>query len=175
MRARVLAAATLCLAGCANYRLGTEGRLPFSTLYVEPAAEKVLLPQAQAVVSTQIREAFLQDGRVTLVDSPDAADATLSVTITDYHRAIAAVRENDTGLASKFTLTLGATCSLRDNRTGRMLFQNRTLSVQRGAFTDNGLPASTSPGDQLQSEYNTLPLLAYDLASRVAHAVLDVW
>jgi hypothetical protein len=29
--------------------------------------------------------------------------------------------------------------------------------------------------DQLQSEYNTLPLLASLLSDRVTHAVLDVW
>jgi hypothetical protein len=176
MRARLLASALcLCLAGCSHYRLGTSGKLSFSTLYVEPVANRAMIPQAQAVVSTQIREAFAEDGRVALADSSSDADATLTVVLTDYHRAIAAVRENDTGLASKFTLTLGATCTLRDNRTGRTLFENRKIEVSRGAFTDNGLPSSTSPGNQLQSEYNTLPLLAEDLAARVSHTVLDVW
>jgi hypothetical protein len=38
--------------------------------------------------------------------------------------------------------------------------------VQREAFTDSG---------QLQSEYQTLPLLAESLAAKVTHAALDVW
>jgi hypothetical protein len=58
-----------------------------------------------------------------------------------------------------------------------MLFDGRIVEVQREAFTDNGLgsvPFGTS-NDQLQSEYNTLPLLASSLSDKLAHAVLDVW
>jgi outer membrane lipopolysaccharide assembly protein LptE/RlpB len=176
MRARVLASALcLLLAGCGHYELGTSGRLPFTTLYVAPVANKVLLPQAQAILSTHLRTLFEEDGRVTLVDSPAEADATLTVIITDYHREIAAVRENDTGLASKFVLTLGTTCTLRDNRAGKPYFEKRAVSVQEGSYTNNGQPASVAPGDQLQSEYNTLPLLAGAMADKVGHLVLDVW
>jgi hypothetical protein len=58
-----------------------------------------------------------------------------------------------------------------------MLFDGRIIEVQREAFLDNGLgsvPFGTS-NDQLQSEYNTLPLLAELLSEKVTHAVLDVW
>jgi hypothetical protein len=172
----ILLLAALSASACAHYQLGTgSGRLAFSTLYVEPVANHARLPQAQAIVSTQLRQTFEEDGRVVLVDSPEAADATLSVVIDQYSRGVAAVREVDTGLASKFVITLGATCTLKDNRSGKSLFANRTVTVQRDAFTDSGVPASTAPGDQLQSEYNTLPLLAESLADRVAHTVLDVW
>jgi len=163
------------LPGCGNYVLGTGGRLAFSTLYVEPVENRVFVPQAQAIVTTQLRDAFEKDGRVTLVNSPEAADATLTVVITDYHREVAAVRETDTGLASKFNLTLGAVCALTDNRAHRAYFQGRTIYATREAFTDNGVPASSAVGNQLQSEYNTLPLLAQQLADRLSHTVLDVW
>jgi len=109
------------------------------------------------------------------VNSSEAADVTLSVVITDYHRETVAVRETDTGLANKLALILTATCSLHDNRSGKMLFADRVVSVQRRAFTDNGIPSTTGAGDQLQSEYNTMPLLAESLAGRLAHTVLDVW
>jgi hypothetical protein len=154
------------LTGCSHYQLGTGGRLAFATLYIEPVANHTQLPQAHAAVGTQLREAFLQDGRVSLANSAGAADATLEIVISDYHREVASVREIDTGLARKFTLTLGATCTLRDRRTGSALFTKRLVNVQRDAFTDGG---------QLQSEYQTLPLLAAALATKIAHAVLDVW
>jgi hypothetical protein len=67
--------------------------------------------------------------------------------------------------------------SLRDNRTGKMLFDGRTVQVQREAFVDNGLgsvPFGKS-NDQLQSEYNTFPFLADLLAAKATHATLDVW
>ncbi len=163
--------------GCANYRLGTGADPSFATLFIEPAKNKTKLAQSQALVSTMIREAFIRDGRVTVVDNPDEADATLEVTLVNYHRDNAANREDDVGLARKFTLYLRASCRLRDNRTGRMLFDGRIVEVQRESFTDNGLgsvPFGTS-NDQLQSEYNTLPLLASSLSEKLAHTVLDVW
>lgn len=163
----LLVVSVLCAAaGCSHYRLGTDGKLGFTSLYVEPVENKTLLPQARAMLSTQIREAFERDGRVQLVNSAAAADATLQIVIRDYHRDVASVRENDTGLARKFTLTLGVACTLRDNRSGKPLFTDRLVNAQRDAFTDGG---------QLQSEYQTLPLLAEALSKKIAHAVLDVW
>jgi hypothetical protein len=165
-RLGLLLVAALVFAGCAHYRLGTGSAANFRTLYVEPVGNKTFLPQARDVVSRQLRAAFLRDGRVQLVNSPDGADTTLAVVIDDYHRDIAAVRQDDTGLARKFNLVLGASCTLRDNRSGKTIFSDRPFSVQREAFTDSG---------QQQAEYQTLPLLAEMLSGQVAHAALDVW
>jgi hypothetical protein len=154
------------LSGCAHYQLGTGARPGFRTLYVEPVGDTTMLPQSRALVSTQLREAFARDGRIALANSAADADAVLTVVINDYFREVAAAREDDTGLARKFTLTLGVTCTLRDRRASRMLFENRVVTAQRDAFTDGG---------QLQSEYQTLPLLAESLATKVVRAALDVW
>lgn len=167
-RLPVLCLLALCLglAGCAHYQLGTGGQLGFTTLYVAPVANRTLLPQAQAILSTQLREKLGRDGRVTLVNSPAGADAILTVVIKDYHRDIRAVREDDTGLARKFALVLGTECTLHDARVGRDLFTSRSIEVTRDVFTDSG---------QLQAEYQMLPVLAEALADKVAHSVLDVW
>jgi outer membrane lipopolysaccharide assembly protein LptE/RlpB len=159
-------AGVLGLTGCARYQLGPGSQLAFATLYVEPVANRTLLPQAQAIVSTQLRAAFLHDGRVALVNSAAPADATLTVVIQGYRREMTAVREDDTGLARKFSVTLEVHCTLRDNRSGKVLFADRPVAVHRDAFTDGG---------QLQAEYQLLPLLAEALAQKVTHTVLDVW
>src|SRR4051794_21271047 len=109
-----LGAITLFLSGCAHYQLGTQGKLSFSTLYVDTIDDAANVPQATALVTTQIREAFLHDGRVTLVRSPELADATLKVRLTHYGRTVTTVLPGDTGLARKFDLTLNALCSLHD-------------------------------------------------------------
>jgi outer membrane lipopolysaccharide assembly protein LptE/RlpB len=153
------------LAGCAHYQLGTAARVSFTTLYVEPVETQTLLPQARAIISTQLREAFARDGRITIVNSPDAADATLQIDLRDYRRDVASVLENDTGLARKYILTLDVACTL-STRAGETLFADRIIRVQRDAFTDGG---------QLQSEFQTVPLLAEALSKKVVHAVLDVW
>lgn len=166
LRLPVAVAALLLAAGCANYQLGTGAKLSFHSIYIEPVANKTLLPQSQALVSTRLRETFARDARVSLANSADAADATLTVVLTEYHREIAAAREGDTGLARKFNITLGATCTLREARGGRIIFADRPVRAMREVFTDGG---------QLQSEYQTLPLLAEALAAKIAHAALDGW
>ena len=164
--APLLSLGLLTLPACSHYQLGTKARLAFTTLYVAPVENRAMLPQAQAVVATEIRDALLKDGRVTLVASPEAADATLRVTLTGYEREVAVASSVDTGLARKFALNLRAACTLTDNRTGKALFTNREIHVTQDAYTDSG---------QLQSEYQALPLLAGALAGKVAHFVLDVW
>jgi len=156
----------LGLAACAHYQLGTGGRLTFTTVYVAPVQNRAPAPQAEILVATALREALLRDGRVTLVDSPGAADVTLRVDLTGYDREMTAANPADTGLARKFALHLHASCTLTDNRSHRPLFSGREITVTKDAFTDSG---------QLQAEYQTLPLLATALADQVAHAVLDVW
>src|SRR5215212_4157044 len=133
--ARVIRLVALLLAcaagGCSHYQLGTGTAPTFRTLYVEPVANQTMLPQSRALLSTQLREAFARDARVALVNSPVGADATLTVVINDYHRDIATGREDDTGLARKFNLTLGVACTLRDNRAQKFLFEKRIVAAQR--------------------------------------------
>ena len=165
------------LSACSHYQLGTGAKPEFTTLYVAPVTTKVSLPQSQALLEAQVRSAFLRDSRVTLVNSPEAAEASLTLRITDYRREVATQRRDDTGLARKFALTLGVECTLTQRSSGRVLFENRAISARRDAYTDSGqkLPNGTAVSGQLQSEYQALPLLAEALANKVTHAVLDVW
>ena len=121
---------------------------------------------AAALVSTLLREEFLRDGRVQVVDSPAAAEATVTLVLVDYGRIAATVRPGDTGLARKFVVTLAGRLTLQDNRSGKAMFTRRAVDGTRDVFTDSG---------QLQSEAQALPLIAGDLAKKVAHAALDVW
>ncbi|MBI2511101.1 MAG: hypothetical protein HYV96_03935 [Opitutae bacterium] len=159
-------ALALGLVSCANYRLGTGAEPRFQTLHVSVAKSETLLPQAVALVTTQVREAFLKDGRVRLVDSSAEADAELTLTLEDYHREQTVARADDTGLARRYDLILQARATLTDRRDKKIVFANQPLRATRGAFTDSG---------QLQSEYQALPLLAEQLAERTLHAVLDTW
>lgn len=152
--------------GCAAYRLGTGVAPRFSSLYVEPVANRTLLPQAQAVLSTRLREQFIRDGRVATAGSAASAGATLATVVTEYRRDIAAVRADDTGLARKFNVSLTVACTLRDTRTGQLLWDQRPFTATREIFTDGG---------QLQAEYQVLPLLAESLADRIVRAALDSW
>ncbi|MDF3057667.1 MAG: hypothetical protein K0R17_1882 [Rariglobus sp.] len=156
----------LLLSGCANYRLGTGGTVSFRTLYVAPVVNESNLPQAVAIVSTQLREAFLHDPRIILVNTAGEADATLTVTLVNYTRDVQTRQTADTGLARKFDIALNAEATLRDNRDGKLLFEKRKVQAVRQVFVDSG---------QLQAEYQNVPLLAEVLAKNVLAATLDVW
>lgn len=156
----------LGFAGCGHYQLGTSGDLGFTTLKIAPVKMQALLPQAEPILSSHLRDAFIRDGRVQLITNATDAEATLLVVVDDYQREVATVRPGDTGLARKFIVTMTAKATLTDNRTGETLFQDRTLTVKRDVYTDSG---------QLQAEYQILPLLAQDLAAKATHAVLDTW
>src|SRR6185295_19806484 len=105
--------------------LGTGTAQKFSTLFIAPVTTEALIPQARELVTTQVREAFIKDGRVTLVDSPAAADAVLRISLTGYDRTVAVSRQDDTGLARRFDVTLRAAATLTDQRTQQALFTKR--------------------------------------------------
>ena len=110
MRAPVLIclAGLLVLTGCANYRLGTGAQLSFRTIHIAPVVNESNIPQAVAIVSTQLRETFLRDPRVILVNTPEEADVTLSVHLVNYGRVMQTRLTTDTGLARKFDVSLDA-------------------------------------------------------------------
>ncbi|MEI6862249.1 MAG: LPS assembly lipoprotein LptE [Verrucomicrobiota bacterium] len=152
--------------GCAHYHLGTGTAPAFTSLYLAPVQNRAGVSQATAIISTQLREAFLRDGRIALATSPAQADAVLTVTLISYGRETLTALARDTGLARKLGLTLEATASLTEQRTGRVLFAQRPLHAVRQAFTDSG---------QLESESDAMPLLAEQLGQAAAHSVLDRW
>ncbi len=156
----------LLFSGCASYRLGTESAAKFTTLFIAPITSEALIPQAQGLVTTELRTAFIRDGRVTLVNSAESADAVLNVTLSSYQRTVVVSQADDTGLARRFDVTLQARATLLDNRTKEPYFSQRPLDAKRGVFTDSGL---------VPSEYQALPLLAELIANETVHAVLDTW
>lgn len=158
---------------CSHYKLGTGGTLPFRTLYIAPVGNAANIPQGAAVFTSQLRDVFIRDGRVTLAASPESADAVLAVNLEDYSRRMTTARPEDSGLARKFDITVAAVCTLRDGRSGKVYFENRPVTATRQIFTTPAPSAQQS--DQLQAEYNTMPLLASSLAESAARAVLDVW
>jgi hypothetical protein len=170
-------AGLLLITGCANYRLGTGPEVPYRTLYIAPVGNEALVPQAVALVTREVRQAFIRDGRIQIVGSADEAEAVLTITLVDYGRAVATARADDTGLARKFDLTLTARLNLVD-RTGDAGIADRTVFATRQAFTDGDgfrIDDRPAPGGQLSAEFQTLPLLAQQLAERVLHTVLDRW
>jgi len=157
-------ACLLLLAGCANYQLGNKVELPFQTVYVKPVINHSFAPQAEVILANQLIEDLNRSGRVKTADA--GADATLDIVLTDYDRGVTATRPQDTQQARAFSLTLIATVTLTNNRTGEVYIEKRELSASQQAFTDGGF---------IQSEYQAMPILTRKLAEMISDQVLGAW
>lgn len=172
-----LSITALLLSGCRNYQAGPGADLPFETIYIRPAKNDSFAPQAQALLSGEVRQVILRDTRVRLVMNEENADATLEVTITDYKRQPAARQREDTVQARDFDLDLVASISLRNNVDGVDYFTNRTVRERTNAYVENPYADSSALSTQnfLQAEYEAMPRLTRDLARKIADEVLSTW
>lgn len=150
--------------GCSHYHLGSKP-LPFNTLYIEPVRNTSLAPQVQAPLTAQLRQTFLRNTSLTLA-SEESADATLSTTVTNYTRSATATREEDTDIGRSFAISATVKCSLTDNKTGKVLFSNRTISASVNASTDGGFQ---------ESEYRAMAAITENLSLQIKSLVVSVW
>lgn len=162
--------------GCASYQLGSGGELPFKTIFVRPATNDSFAPQAQALVSAQVRETIIQDGRLEIVANESDADAVLMINLSEYDRSSAARSSEDSVEARDFNVTLVAEISLYDNASGDFQFRNREVSDYTIAYVNNPYADQNAAIQSYRrSEYQAMPRLARDLGRKIADEVLSVW
>ena len=168
----------LCLLnGCASYHLGSSADLQFQSIYISPASNNSFAPQAQAIVSTQLRKTFIKDGRVKLVTKPEDADAVLLVDLVEYDRSSSARRSNDTAVASSFDISLSADISLYNQNKGSYFFEKRTKTATTNTYIGNPYRQNGNLNSQAfqQAEYQSMPELAREIARKIADEVLSPW
>ncbi|WPJ97630.1 LPS assembly lipoprotein LptE [Coraliomargarita algicola] len=170
--------AAILISGCQSYQWGNPAELPFKSIYIKPVSNDSFAPQAQALLSGQIRDAFIRDGRTLLVTSEEDADAVLLVNLTNYKRRAAALSSQDTATAADFDLTLVAELSLYNQNQGDYFFEGRVIEETSNAYVNNPYLASTATSNTqsfLQSEDQAMSLLTRDLARRISNEVLSPW
>lgn len=161
----MIAALVATLSGCGRYHLGRHVDPPFRSVYVRPVSNESFAPQAQVILSQQLREHFLRDGLVQVENEGDA-DAILQVVLKDFRRRVAATRTEDTEVAEKLRLEFVAHCTLSDSRTGKIYFEDRAINATGQSF----------PGDRpQQAEFQAMPIIVEELARRISYEVLQVW
>ena len=154
--------------GCSRYAFGPIGEPPFRTLYVEAVVNESLSPQAAPLASMSLREAFLRDGRVKLTDSPNKAEATLSIRLTNYRRQAASFRSDDTARANAFQITLDGEITLSENRAGgKTLFLDRPVRGVAHLVWDD--PTSSPDGRQ------PMATAIHNLSRETVSLALDAW
>lgn len=149
--------------GC--YHLGSPSNLPFTRLYIAPVENDTYVPQAQSLVSSQLRKQFLREGRI-VVDHKEDADAILYTKLTQYTTSTAATNEKETGLPQSFSFGLTATISLYSCQEDKMLLTNKSISSSIVTQIDGGAQIS---------EYQSIPTLAQELALKIKETLLNPW
>ena len=154
----------LGLSGCASYQAGDGSNLAFSTIRINPVQNQSQAPQATQVINHDLREYFIQNGRVAVVNS--GAEVNLDVTLTRYDRRTIATNSQDTGLARKYAVELSARASLKGAGGEPVYFENRPVTATVDIFLDSG---------QTNAETNAIPLISKKLAEAIANEVLHGW
>lgn len=173
----IISSVTLLLwSACASYKLGTHGTLPFESIYIVPAKNESFAPQAQALVSAQVREAFIKDGRVKVLSSIESADVVLELTLSDYDRNVGARLRADTVAARTVNLGLTASVSLFEAENGVPVFELRQISQTTTVHSDNPYAGSTRQQQSyIQAEHNAMERLARGIARKITDEVLSPW
>ena len=178
-RARTVSALALLFlaAGCASYKLGAPGEQPFTSVFIPPVENRSFAPQAQAALTSELRQRLIRDGRVRVVADKSGADAILRVTLVEYRRETGARDSEDTILARDFDVTLVARTSLYDARNGKYVYRDRVVEDRSNVFAENPFAGEDAPRTQgfLQSEYQAMPRIARDLARKIANQALGAW
>ena len=159
---------------CSSYRLGSPIEIAFESIYIKPVANHSFAPQAQSIISAQLRETFVQDARVKIVALEKNADAVLDITLTKYDPRAAARSSVDTVLADNFDLYLTASVSLYNQSTGEYLFENRSIETRTNFYTNNPYLEDQPIAYQL-GERQAMEQLARQIARKIADEVLSPW
>lgn len=158
-----LFAGGIFLASC-SYSMGGRGKLPFSTIMVEPVKNMTDLAQTQATLARNIIDSLNVESGLKVV--PYGGQAALSVVIADVSRKISLTDTRDTDVASTTTMKVTLTCSLRDMRTGKYYFRDRSVSVSSENYMG---------GQAGLLETQVFPQLSRDAARKIKDLIVSTW
>lgn len=158
----LLAAMLLVATGC-QYKLGGGSPQTIRSIAIKPVLNDTSVPQFEPLLDAQIRERLI-DGGLSIVPEA-AADAVLQVRAVEYGRDLSSVRSDDSGLALSYGLQMRVEVTLIA-ADGKLLLDRVPVEIHREAYIESGVQVA---------EYQTLPVIARDLAERIKRRVLDTW
>ncbi|HVM63047.1 MAG TPA: LptE family protein [Verrucomicrobiae bacterium] len=156
---------TAFVTGCAGYHLGPVTKTSFHSIAVPMFRNDTLRPQLEAQISNAIIRRIQQDGSVQ-IQPQSRADVILDGTIFRYQRIALRSLETDTGIPREFRIAITVRVEARDRRTGETVLRSTEVEGTSDVFIGE---------DQTSAEMQALPLVADDIARRVAGLLLESW
>ena len=152
------------VAGCAGYHLGPVNGTAAGekTVEVLPFNNQTLQPRLGDAVTRALRERLQTDGTYRLV-THSPGDIVVSGVITRYNREGLSYLNNDVTTTENYRVDITAHVVARECATGKVLFDKNI----------NGYTLINVGTDLADSERQSLPLLAQDLARKITELLTE--
>jgi len=158
---------------CSHYQMVELSSFPYKTLYINNISNQSFAPNAQILLNNQIRQRFLENGNMRLVNDPTTAESQLFVEILDYKRSPLSRASNDPGRINAMDYTITVLVSFYDNKEETYLIEDHRLISTEPVFYAN------TSGNELmnikEAEYRSIPRITNDLASQITNLIFGNW
>ncbi len=154
----------LALVGC-GYRVGSLNNRDYRTVAVPIFQNKSNVPQIHAQLTNAVIKRLHADTSPRVVAESDA-DVVLGGEVIEVERTPLRFQRLNQSVAREYRLTVTAVVSLRDRRTGKLVFENARVTGQTDYFIGADLQAA---------EAQAMPLAAENLARKIAARVAEGW
>jgi hypothetical protein len=155
----------LLLSGCQGYKLGSQLPEDIASVYVPTIRNQTNEPLLENEITQAILNELQRDGSLS-IQSEEAADAILYVTLTDYRIEALSFGNDNRALPDEYRLVLQARVEMVRRDNGKILARNSSVRG-RDSFPLNG--------DLTTAKRNGLPGAAEDLARYVVSAITEAW
>jgi len=153
------------LAGCGYHRPGVGDNLgEVRTLRIPLFANETYEPYLENELTNAITERFLRTRRWRLVETPDAADAVFSGTVSSYRSVPVSFDRNDNILEYRSEMTVSAV--LRSSDEGRVLWKGK-------ASWSEEYPGLLDKGRQEDQETEAIRAIAERIAEELYFRLAD--
>jgi hypothetical protein len=153
-------------AGCISYFSERNAPLEFDKIYVAPIKNDSFAPQAQELLTKQIRKKLATHPGLEVVSSPENA-GILEITIVDFGQSTATTSDNDTIRAKSFDVRMAVVCTLSNSETGKVYFTDFSIVEAVECHVLNN--------DFQASQYQAIPKLTSKLADRIYDFIYNLW
>lgn len=157
--------ASLMLAGCANYRLGTTLPPHLKTIFVPTFENRTVEPNIEQKITTAVRRQFQHDGQLKIVSSENDADIVLKGTLTSYDVDSLLRDKNNPNATRRYRATISCALDARERETGKAIV----------AQTVTGNTTFPAAGDTVTARRNALNDVSRSLSLEVVDAVIGAW
>lgn len=151
--------------GCAGYHVGPVTKRNFNSIAVPMFRNTTLNPQIEAQISNGIIQRLQQDGSLR-IEPESRADVILKGSVIKYYREPLRSLRTDTGVPREYEITITVRVEATDRRTGETVLKSTEVEGKSDVFIGE---------DQQSAEEQVLPLIADDIAKRVAGMLVENW